>query len=438
MLSFKSDFLAIVRGLIFFLILPACGKEDLRSQASAINKRPAGWETICMDRLLLNAPAGIEMGATRAEFQSAYGFNGIDDIGGKGAEWRGIKIAETQASDSAGLKKIFDSTRAKYRIDSVNTYDWEGRKKHIEYLSARAKSGTPDELAWLKLRIVESRKNLAESRRLFNVSGDAKLAESNAIALRLGDGFIAGFLGSSDKRVRYFQGDLSQPQVGSPEAAAYEYGRFKAIYHSRVPTDIPTGPGFCTAFGVIDDVAGPPPKTWLEIPFRSTQYPNLIFMLTVGPAHNHSGTNIQKLPRMNADTSSLHVIGIKKNYGPKAIQILGAPGRVVGHAYGPNCSKTSCRPADQAYEFEAETFGVVGRLDQPSLRLHMIAATSDDYKLKREPSPGEPSYNTPSRPALSGHVPPPYEEGVKIFEQVLASIRLRPGAFVQTLVAPAR
>jgi hypothetical protein len=124
----------------------------------------------------------------------------------------------------------------------------------------------------------------------------------------------------------------------------------------------------------------------------------------------------------------LDVIGVKGNYGPLAVNILGTPGRSVGFEYGPNCSRTSCRPVDQAYEFEAETFGELGRPDQPNLTLYMIAAASDDYKLKRTPQPDEPSYNTPSRPALSGHVPPPFEEGTKIFEQVLGSIRLRPGA----------
>jgi hypothetical protein len=138
---------------------------------------------------------------------------------------------------------------------------------------------------------------------------------------------------------------------------------------------------------------------------------------------------------MDADRAPLDVIGIKGNYGPIAVNILGAPGRSVGFEYGPNCSRTSCRPADQAYAIEAETFGELDRPDQPHLVLRMTGATSDDYKLKRSRQPDEPSYNRPSRPALSGHVPPPFDESTKIFEQVLRSIRLRPGAIVTPAAA---
>jgi hypothetical protein len=172
----------------------------------------------------------------------------------------------------------------------------------------------------------------------------------------------------------------------------------------------------------------------MRIPFRSSKYPNLIFRLTVTPASSGIKENIQSLPNMNADRADLHLVGINKRYGPHAVNMLGAPGRSTGYAYGDNCSKTSCRPADQAYEMEAETFGTPGRPDQPNLILHMIAATSDDYKSRLPAVPGADSYNKPSRPSLKGTVPPPFEEGKKIFEQVLRSIRLRPGAIASANV----
>jgi len=37
-------------------------------------------------------------------------------------------------------------------------------------------------------------------------------------------------------------------------------------------------------------------------------------------------------------------------------------------------------------------------------------------------------HDKPDRPALSGRVPAPFKEGEQIFEQVLRSIRVRPGA----------
>jgi hypothetical protein len=35
----------------------------------------------------------------------------------------------------------------------------------------------------------------------------------------------------------------------------------------------------------------------------------------------------------------------------------------------------------------------------------------------------------PLRPALKGLQPPPFKEGMRVFEQVLQSLRVRPGAF---------
>ena len=87
---------------------------------------------------------------------------------------------------------------------------------------------------------------------------------------------------------------------------------------------------------------------------------------------------------------------------------------------GLNCaSKYDCHPTDHAYEIYAETFGEVGRLDRPRLTLYMVAATSDEYKAKRKSLPDNPSYKTPQRPALKGHVPPPYKIGRDIFDRVL-------------------
>jgi hypothetical protein len=223
--------------------------------------------------------------------------------------------------------------------------------------------------------------------------------------------------------------------VQSPEAAILDLRRFQEIFHRRAPTEIPTTPGYCTTHGFIDEAAKPEPETSMEIPFRSSKYPNLIFRLTVVPADPDRQKSIQALPNMNADRADLHLVGITKHYGPHAVDILGTPGRSVGYAYGDNCSSTSCRPADQAYEMEAETFGTPGRPDQPNLILHMIAATSDDYKLKLPAVPGYDGYNKPDRPSLSGKVPPPFEEGKAIFEQVLRSIRLRPGAIASAPVA---
>lgn len=411
------------------LFLFACGKANESQQPKNTNYvTPAGWQTICLDRFLIDLPASVELGATKEKFKGAYSLDGIQDIGGDGLTWNKVAIGETVPSSPIGFKKVHDDANAR-RTSAERYLEWfQEQEKLIQEQTQDTQQGTAEEISAAKARLAKSKKSLEASRYSYKVSGKAVLGESQAFAFRRGFEYSVGYMDSDDKRIRTFEGAITQRQMESPEAAAFEYRHFTRIYHRRAPTDIPTTPGFCTAFGLIDEVAGPEPETSLEIPFRSLKYPNLIFSLVVVPADTSSKKNIQQLPNMNAEHADLHLIGVVDHFGPVALSILGSPGRSVGFAYGPNCSKTSCRPADQAYEIEAETFGDPGRSSQPHLKLHMIAATSDDYKLKRPPSPGEPSYNTPSRPGLSGQVPPSYEEGKKIFEQVLRSIRLRPGA----------
>jgi hypothetical protein len=409
--------------------LASCGNASERREAKSQSYiKPHDWQTICLDRFLIDLPGPVQIGAIEERYQGTYGFEGINDVGTKGLSWGKVTMAETSPTTAKIYADFYDSVSA--TMTSAERYvQWF--KEQEEVIRDRTKKtlrGTPEEIAFAKEMLNDKIKSLKTSRYGAKVSGKAHLSAPKAFAFRRGDEYSVVYLDKVDNRLRVFEGPITQRQLESPEAAAFEYRRFQRIYHPRVPTDIPSAPGFCTPFGLIDEAAGLELDTSLEIPFRSLKFPNLIFQLTVTPADPEGKRNIQKQPNMDADRAPLHVIGVKRDYGPVAENILGTPGRSVGFEYGPNCSRTSCRPADQAYEFEAKTFGEPGRVDQPNLTLHMIALTSDDYKLKRVAQPDAPSYNTPTRPALSGHVPPPFDEGTKIFEQVLRSIRVRPGA----------
>ncbi len=394
----------------------------------------AGWSTVCIDRILIDLPAMVEMGATEPEFDGAYGFQGVRDIGGGGIEWGKTKIFESHPTDRRGLKKV--SVKASALVASPERYQalLRAKKEDIEYDTKQTLRGTAEEIAAAKSRLAKSNKELEDSYYGLKVSGQAKLSEDHAFAVRRGDLYSVGYIDAADKRVRKFDGAITRLDVQSPDAAALELREIQQLYRPRLPTEIPTGSGYCTAHGFINEASKSMLDSQLSLPFRSLKYPNLFFTLTVMPAFAGKQENIQKLPNMDADRAILHEIGIKRDYGPIATTILDAPARSYGHEYGPNCSKESCRPADQAYEFESQTFGEPGNPKKPRVTLHMIAATSDDYKLKNRPFPGDPSYNTPDRPALSGRVPPSYEEGKRIFEQVLHSIRLRPGAIGEVTV----
>lgn len=415
--------------LTWVILLASCSKASERQDGMGLPlPTPAGWQTICMDRFLIDVPATVQMGAADAEYQSVYGFDGIHDLGGKGISFGNVAISETMPTTAQGYKDIYDGVNARTKTPEDYAAWIKEQEEEIRYKTKRTLTGTDSAIQAAKLRLAESIRDLETSRYGFKVSGKAKLPDEQAFAFRRGTEYSLGYFDAADQRVRVFEGVISNLQLESPEAAAFEYRRFRRIYHRRAPTDIPTTPGFCTAFGTIDEPARPEHNTSLKLPFRSLKYPNLIFVLTIEPADPDEKKNIQKMPRMNADGADLHLVGVKGRYGPVAENILGTPGRSYGREYGPNCSETSCRPADQAYEIEAETYGEPGRPEQPHLILHMIAATSDDYKRQLPAIPNNDSYNKPARPALSGHVAPPFDEGKKIFEQVLRSIRLRPNA----------
>ena len=122
-----------------------------------------------------------------------------------------------------------------------------------------------------------------------------------------------------------------------------------------------------------------------------------------------------------AAAGALAALGqIKRTYGPKRIEMAGQTGgRLYGREYHNKGYLEENGPAT-AYEFEAEVMGVPGQTDRPHIKLQMGAALAD--------APDLPKGQEPIRPALKGQVPPSFEEGLKIFEEVVKSVRLRPVA----------
>ena len=135
----------------------------------------------------------------------------------------------------------------------------------------------------------------------------ANLDLADEFALRDDDGYKIGYLDSTDHRVRYFEGQLSPSEaaIESPEVAAQEFERFRRIYHRREVTDIPTGPGYCTAHGFIDEPADYKPQEGdaLNLPFRSLKYPNLVFILIVDSANPNRPRNAMEQENPNVVTT---------------------------------------------------------------------------------------------------------------------------------------
>ena len=164
--------------------------------------------------------------------------------------------------------------------------------------------------------------------------------------------------------------------------------------------------------------------------FRS----NLVFILIVDSANPNRPRNAMEQENPNVVTTkdlqnlkgmaaagALAALGqIKRTYGPKRIEMAGQTGgRLYGREYHNKGYLEENGPAT-AYEFEAEVMGVPGQTDRPHIKLQMGAALAD--------APDLPKGQEPIRPALKGQVPPSFEEGLKIFEEVVKSVRLRPVA----------
>ena len=416
----------VLPSIFIFLAFGRCGTAIGAPNAVGY-VTPSDWQTTCVDRFLIDMPKPIQLSATSSKYKGAHAFKGME-FSADGVNYSGFEIFETVPTDLASYSEIYRA--ASESLISPADYKNSIKRTQDEFLSwaSMAKSNGGDVTAAIKNVKEISDDKISKLRYGLKVSGETVLKPKHTFSIRREDEFTAGFYDEVDKRVRVIEGNISKDAPQTPEAANAILDQFRNHYQRRSVWEIPNGPGFCTNFGFISEGGKSESKSKTEILFRSEKYPALIFKLLIEPSVQRNHQNIQELPKMGADKARLNLVGIKKEHGPIATLISGSPGRIVAHEYGDNCSKTSCRPADQAYDFEAETFGQAGRLDYPHIVLHMTAATSDDYRLKLPPQVNEPAYNQPTRPGLSGATPPKFVDGKAIFEQVLRSIRMRPGA----------
>ena len=407
------------------------GMDAQRKIASgAVAQSNADWETICIDRLLIDVPKDVEIASAPLELRSPYVIAGLADRAARGPSWRGLDISETQATDAAGLQHLKEgAVRELAEHQLANDQTVETAKQQIEDWDTRLKRATSaDHVAGAKRILDDGKHMLAVANRSKANSGEAKNIASNAFAFRRGDEFMVGFLSPSDGRARTFAGRLTQPELQGTKAVAAQFEQLSQTYQSRKPTQMPAGPGFCSPHGFLKEAGAIDAEASTEILFRSKRYPNLVFKLEVQPATKSK--NIQSMPNMAAREALLDIFDVKRSFGPVAVQMLGAPGRLVGQEYkAESCfAPNPCRPPDQAYEFEAETYGEPGNLRRPGVVLSMQALLSDDYKAEQTTLPGNEKSLEIRRGSLKGAVPPDVAQGRAIFERVLNSIRVRPDA----------
>ena len=427
--------LAVVAVFVLSLPMTAC------SQSSSVRSGEQ-WQPVCLDRFVIEVPPSVEVGASNVVYQGGYNFPGVKSIGATGIKWNGATLDETHVTDTNGFEAIYLSAaralpNAKPFIETTKQ-EIQSREDDIRRWKKQLASGTgtADERVDTQRMIDSTSTEIQDIIRTQKVSGIAQMSSQDAFAVRRRDTYSVGYLDPTDHRVRYFEGQLSPSEaaIESPEVAAQEFERFRRIYHRRDVNEIPTTPGYCTAHGFIDEPAGYKPQEGdaLNLPFRSLKYPNLVFILIVDSANPNRPRNAMEQENPNVVTTkdlqnlkgmaaagALAALGqIKRTYGPKRIEMAGqSGGRLYGREYHNKGYLEENGPAT-AYEFEAEVMGEPGRTDRPHIKLQMGAALAD--------APDLPKGQEPIRPALKGQVPPSFEEGLKIFEEVVKSVRLRP------------
>ena len=385
-----------------------------------VSTRSPEAQTICLHRFLLDLPSDIQVSSNDVEYPSATGFVDIEDVAGfhaiKGVWWRTVKVRETLPGDDAGFINVHRGARAETGgAENGNNSAISGARRDIDrHLEQVARAKTADDRKIAQERLDNDRRDLAQYKKDSVNTGDAQLGQPYAFAFRRDDEFIVGYHDLTDHRIRVFDGPLEHPEIPGPKAAAAEFERWQRIYHRRQPTEIPTTPGYCTGYGFIDEPDGPQDAR-LELSFRSLKYPNLLFTLYISSAGDASRPkkNIQQQPDMGLyEGTTVSIVAAKRTIGPKAITMLGTPGRWFAAIQKAECKDGKCFGEESAYDIEAMTLGEPGRVDRPSMTLLMKGAMP-----------------TTRRPGLHGKEPPPFKEAESVFNQVLQSIRLRPGAF---------
>lgn len=92
--------------LLIFLV--SCGRSERTSEeSSTLVERPPGWQTICLERFLIDLPGSVEVAAAEPLYRGVYGFDGIDDLGGAGQRWKGVRIIESEKSTVDGLHDVY-------------------------------------------------------------------------------------------------------------------------------------------------------------------------------------------------------------------------------------------------------------------------------------------------------------------------------------------
>ena len=400
--------------------LTACGQSNANKAAPYVT--PSGWSSVCLGTMVVDLPKQIEVADSGMEHRSGYGFD---------EQFRGAATGNQRVNN------------IEYQETSIGTLKDLQSFKGIAGFKSIVQPG-------LSLDPEQREKRKAHVR-------EVDVGDQNAYAFRQYGIYDIGYLDSSDKRLRTFSGALRvftdqeeyermfRSFTDADIRAFYQHLRTN-LYRARAPEELPTEPGVCTPFGLFRQQAGEPiPSFDVEVPLRSLKYPSLVFFVRVKTPHEDAPKDIKDLPDPNNvtmdDLKSLkgmegilllaNLMGIKQTVGPEPVAIAGQPGRVLAREYHHDggLAHNGGGPG-AAYEMQADVVGVQGRPDMPAMTIRMAAMLPDKEPYPeptRQWNPDKRRFEMvpfkPARPGIRGIQPPPFEEGLAYFRQVLASVR---------------
>jgi hypothetical protein len=369
--------------------------------------------TICLGRYLLDLPGHVELGAATSTYI-----------------YRGGHVYNFQGFDGSGARDGLMYNRQLFTETHPVSLEWrDDPEENPSFAVIRGAAKTKFD-AILKEQISRGDKQGAM------LTGPIEVDFSNSYAFNSGGIIDAGFYFGTDRRARMLSIDIEDLGGAFNQATTMVADLFSR-YRPRVATDIPAEAGVCTPYGFFTDPPGhTEPDYRIAVPMRSTEYPNLLFVLTIHPRGPRDPKSTDEVPNPNeirvkdinaAVLSALS--GVKRSFGPEKVQFAGQTGRLIGREYNEHAEGGGA-----AYELEAMVVGEPGSHEKPAITLSMAAALP--FVEPKQPH-RDPFNNTiipweDPRPLLKGTSPPPFEVGMKVFHQVLDSLRPRPGATANT------
>ncbi len=402
--------------LLTLFTMTACGQSNANKASPYVT--PPGWRSVCLGTMVVDLPSKIHMGASPLRHNTGYGLGeslrgaatGNQSVGNIGYQ----ETAPATPEDFQSIKRI-----AKFKLIERRIIHW------------------PD-------------KSDPELQKFKEHSSEVPLNDPLAYSFRMYAAFDMGYLDPDDQRIRLFDGgvpsDKHEDAVTIADHQAFYQHLRTHLYRARAPEQLPTEPGVCTPFGLFRQQAGEPiPSFDVEVPLRSLKYPSLVFFVRVKTPHEDAPKDIKDLPDPNNvtmnDLKSLkgmegilllaNLMGIKQTVGPEPVAIAGQPGRVLAREYHHDggLAHNGGGPG-AAYEMQADVVGVQGRPDMPAMTIRMAAMLPDKEPYPeptRQWNPDKRRFEMapfkPARPGIRGIQPPPFEEGLAYFRQVLSSVR---------------